>query len=197
MNCYDDSQLLCNGQRETVQYIHDMYHPTTPGTREHRRFLGLGGVRDGVTHPLHHYHIQLQPLPPFWSADTDQPLHRPHMVLTLLPSLRNLPSSCVSCAANQGVGVKRPCPHSVGDGSNLGPSRALRRPVPGVGRSTGSMCGHLGDPLSPLAPVLAASRANPASLVRTGRTRRLLAACPQHTRTLTAAPHPTSDGVLF
>lgn len=93
MNCYDDSQLLCNGQRETVQYIHDMYHPTTPGTREHRRFLGLGGVRDGVTHPLHHYHIQLQPLPPFWSADTDQPLHRPHMVLTLLPSLRNLPSS--------------------------------------------------------------------------------------------------------
>ena len=23
---------------------------------------------------------------------------------------------CVSCAANQGVGVKRPCPHSVGDG---------------------------------------------------------------------------------
>ena len=37
--------------------------------------------------------------------------------------------TCVSCAANQGVGVKRPCPHSVGDGSNLGPSRALRRPT--------------------------------------------------------------------
>ena len=38
-----------------------------------------------------------------------------------------------------GVGVKRPCPHSLGDGS-LEPravsshSRALRRPIPGVGR---------------------------------------------------------------
>ena len=92
-------------------------------------------------------HVRLEPpaLVLVSSEALGRPLfqnHRTH------PKFRtvSLSAMCVSCAANQGVGVKRPCPHSVGDGSNLGPSRALRRPVPGVGRRASDEEVLLGEP---------------------------------------------------